>query len=158
MCASWSDHGLHSRGSIEGFERRASRQKWLFTRGRKKWETFYGEEALGWQKRFLDHFLRDVNNGMDRVPQVRLEARRAYYQQDVRSEQSSPPPSISEAGSSLQLTVLGHDAARYPAFGHRKLVNQGCHTLSTRGSFDSYLAVPLVQCATEEIRPAGKEF
>ena len=95
---------------------------------------------------------------MDRVPQVRLEARRAYYQQDVRSEQSSPPPSISEAGSSLQLTVLGHDAARYPAFGHRKLVNEGCHTLSTRGSFDSYLAVPLVQYATEEIRPAGKEF
>ncbi len=78
VCASWSDHGLHTRGSIEGFERISSRQKWLFTHGRKKWETFYSEEALAWQKRFLDHFLRDIDNGMDRVPKVRLEVRKAY--------------------------------------------------------------------------------
>ena len=40
VCANWSDHGLHTRGSIEGFERISSREKWLFTHGRKKWETF----------------------------------------------------------------------------------------------------------------------
>jgi uncharacterized protein len=53
ICASWSDHGLHTRGSIAAFEHISSRQKWLFTHGRKKWETFYSEEALAWQKRFL---------------------------------------------------------------------------------------------------------
>ena len=97
VCASWSDHGLHTRGSIEGFERISSRQKWLFTHGRKKWETFYGEEALAWQKRFLDHFLRDVDNGMDRVPKVRLEVRKAYYEQEVRSEESWPLSSVQPA-------------------------------------------------------------
>jgi predicted acyl esterase len=51
VCASWSDHGLHTRGSIEGFERISSTQKWLCTHGWKKWETFYGEEALSWQAR-----------------------------------------------------------------------------------------------------------
>jgi hypothetical protein len=30
ICASWSDHGLHTRGSIEAFERISSKQKWLF--------------------------------------------------------------------------------------------------------------------------------
>jgi predicted acyl esterase len=94
VCASWSDHGLHTRGSIEGFERISTREKWLFTHGRKKWETFYGEEAVWWQKRFLDHFLRDADNGMDRVPKVRLEVRKAFYQQEVRSEQSWPPASV----------------------------------------------------------------
>jgi len=68
-----------------------------FTHGRKKWETFYGEEALAWQKRFLDHFLRDLDNGMDRVPKVRLEVRKAYYQQEVRSEESWPPASVQPA-------------------------------------------------------------
>ncbi len=288
VCASWSDHGLHTRGSIIGFERISSSQKWLFTHGRKKWETFYGEEALAWQKRFLDRFLRDIDNGMERVPQLRLEVRSAYYEQKVRDEESWPPSSVQpallflcantgsllrepavsqgkaqyrpadrngeaafslrferaaeligsmrlklwvstsegddldlfvvlrkldssgrevffsgfngyardavakgwlrashreldpsrstplrpwhshtrvqglhsgdivpveieiwpsatlfEAGSTLRLTIQGHDAARYPAFGHRKLVNRGWHTIFTGGSYDSYLVVPL---------------
>jgi hypothetical protein len=288
VCASWSDHGLHARGSIEGFERISSRQKWLFTHGRKKWETFYSDEALCWQKKFLDHFLKDIHNGMDQVPQVRLEIRKAFYQQEVRSEQSWPLCSVQpvllylcantgsmqfdpvasegrvqypsasrngravfsirfervseligrmrlklwastsegddldvfvvlhkldssgsevffsgyngyerdglakgwlrashrqldrsrstplrpwhshtqiqkmdsaeivplkieiwpsatlfEAGSSLQLTIQGHDAAKYPAFGHRKLVNRGQHTIFTGAAYDSCLAVPL---------------
>ena len=94
VCANWSDHGLHTRGSIEGFERISSPQKWLFTHGRKKWETFYGEEALAWQKRFLDHFLRDADNGIDRVPRVRLEVRKAYYVQEVRTEDTWPSLAI----------------------------------------------------------------
>jgi predicted acyl esterase len=289
VCANWSDHGLHTRGSIEGFERISSRQKWLFTHGRKKWETFYSEEALTWQKRFLDHFLRGFDNGMDRVPRVRLEIRKAYYQQDVRSGESWPPSSLEpallylcantgrlqrepaasegktqyrsasrngkavfsyrfertieligsmrlklwvstsvgddldlfvvvrkldstgrevffsgyngyehdglakgwlrashreldlsrstrlrpwhrhshtqklrpgdiapleieiwpsatffEAGTTLQLTIQGQDAARYPAFRHSKLVNRGWHSIFTGGSYDSGLAVPLI--------------
>jgi uncharacterized protein len=97
VCANWSDHGLHTRGSIEGFERISSRQKWLFTHGRKKWETFYSEEALAWQKQFMDHFLRVVDNRMDRVPKVRLEVQKPYYQQEVRSEQSWPHASVQPA-------------------------------------------------------------
>ena len=97
VCANWSDHGLHTRGSIEGFARISSGQKWLFTHGRKKWETFYGEEALAWQKRFLDHFLQDLDNGIDRVPKVRLEVRKAYYRQEVRYEERWPPSSVESA-------------------------------------------------------------
>jgi hypothetical protein len=294
VCASWSDHGLHTRGSIEGFERISSRQKWLFTHGRKKWETFYSEEALAWQKQFLDHFLRVVDNGMERVPKVRLEVRKAYYQQDVRSDESWPPASVQsallylcantgslqrervasegkvqyhsasrnsravfslrlersveligsmrlkvwvgtsegddldlfvvlrklnftgkevlfsgfngyerdglakgwlrashreldpsrstplrpwhshtriqklqsggivpveieiwpsatlfEAGSTLQLTIQGQDADRYPAFGHRTHVNHGLHTIFAGGPYDSCLAVPLNDRGTE---------
>jgi putative CocE/NonD family hydrolase len=94
VCASWSDQGLHTRGSIQGFERISSPQKWLFTHGRKKWETFYSDEAFSWQKRFLDHFLRQVDNGIDQVPRVRLEVRKAFYQQAVRSEENWPLASV----------------------------------------------------------------
>jgi predicted acyl esterase len=50
ICASWADHGLHTRGSIEGFERISSRQRWSFTHRRKKWDVFYGDEALASHK------------------------------------------------------------------------------------------------------------
>jgi hypothetical protein len=301
VCANWSDHGLHTRGSIEGFERISSRQKWLFTHGRKKWETFYGEEALNWQKRFLDHFLRDLDNGFDREQKIRLEVRKGYYRQEVRSEQTWPLPSVQsaplylcantgtlqsepvasegkvqyqpqkrnsraafsvrfeqavelvggmrlklwvstsegddldlfvvlrkldssgrevyfsgfngyerdglakgwlrtshreldttrstplrpwhshahiqklrpadvvpveieiwpsatlfEAGSSLQLTIQGRDAARYPAFGHRELVNRGLHTIFTGGTYDSCLAIPLNKSEVAAVPPARK--
>jgi predicted acyl esterase len=34
-----------------------------------------------------------------------------------------------EAGSSLLVDVLGHDADRYPAFRHGRTVNRGTHTI-----------------------------
>jgi predicted acyl esterase len=292
---------LHTRGSIQGFERISSTQKWLFTHGRKEWETFYGHEALAWQKRFLDHFLKDIDNGMDQVPQVRLELRKAFYQQDVRSEPNWPlasvkptrlylcansgslktepadsegklqyrstgrdgnatfpyrfdtsveligsmrlklwistsegddldifvvlrkldsnrreiffsgfngyqqdgvakgwlrashreldpsrttplrpwhshtqiqklPPgdvvpveieiwpsaTLFEAESTLQLTIQGHDAANYPAFGHRAVVNRGLHTIFTGGRYDSFLAIPLNKSEAPQIPLAGR--
>ena len=43
-----------------------------------------------------------------------------------------PSATLFEAGSSLQVTIQGHDPARYPAFGHRKLVNRGWSTPFSR--------------------------
>ena len=37
VVASWSDHGLHSRGTLEAFKALGSEQKWLEIHGRKKW-------------------------------------------------------------------------------------------------------------------------
>ncbi len=273
----------------------------MFTHGRKKWETFYGEEALNWQKRFLDHFLRDLDNGFDREQKIRLEVRKGYYRQEVRSEQTWPLPSVQstplylcantgtlqsepaasegkvqyqpqkrnsraafsvrfeqavelvggmrlklwvstsegddldlfvvlrkldssgrevyfsgfngyerdglakgwlrtshreldttrstplrpwhshahiqklrpadvvpveieiwpsatffEAGAALQLTIQGRDAARYPAFGHRELVNRGLHTIFTGGAYDSCLAIPLNKSEVAAVPPARK--
>ena len=65
VCGSWSDHGLHSRGSFEGFTRISSNQKWLYTHGGDKWERYYSADALDWQKAFFDHFLKGADNGFD---------------------------------------------------------------------------------------------
>jgi uncharacterized protein len=92
ICASWSDQGLHTRGSLLGFERIASEHKWLFTHGRRKWETFYGAEAQRLQQQFFDCFLRGIDTGMLETPRVRLEVRRAYYTQSKRGEPAWPVP------------------------------------------------------------------
>jgi hypothetical protein len=44
VCANWSDHGLHTRGQLEGFAHIASADKWLYTHGGRKWESFYSPE------------------------------------------------------------------------------------------------------------------
>jgi predicted acyl esterase len=69
-----------------------------------------------------------------------------------------PSATLFEAGSMLQLTVQGRDAAKYPAFRHQKLVNRGWHTIFTGGQFDSHLAVPLNRSEGTEIPLAQKEL
>jgi uncharacterized protein len=49
-----------------------------------------------------------------------------------------------EAGTSLRVEVLGHDAARYPAFKHGQSVNRGTHSIHTGGRYPSALLVPFV--------------
>jgi predicted acyl esterase len=90
VCASWSDQGLHTRGSLEGFERIGSRQKWLYTHGRRKWETFYAPEAREVQRRFFDRFLKGESNRWDETPTVRLEVRQSRDLCDVRAEPNWP--------------------------------------------------------------------
>ncbi|MEE2059264.1 CocE/NonD family hydrolase [Rhodococcus artemisiae] len=90
--ASWSDQGPRTRGSITGYTRVGSPDKWLYTHGRKTWQTFYGGEALDMQRRFFDHFLKGDDNGFDEVPRVRLETRHDLRTYSERHEQQWPLP------------------------------------------------------------------
>ncbi len=93
VAASWSDHGLHTRGSFEGFKQIASEQKWLYTHGRSKWPVYYSSGARAVQTAFFDHFLKGVENGFDRSPRVRLEVRENLHSYKVRGEDEWPLPS-----------------------------------------------------------------
>ncbi len=90
VCGSWSDHGFHTRGSFIGFEEIGSKKKWLFTHGRRKWETFYSPEALAAQAAFFAYTLKGQPDAMKHIPAVRLERRRSFYKGDVRSEPTWP--------------------------------------------------------------------
>jgi uncharacterized protein len=94
VCASWSDHGLHTRGSLEGFERIGSAQKWLYTHGGRKWERFYAPEARDVQRRFFDHFLKGEPNGWETTPRVRLAVRRSRDVWDIRTSTDWPLPEV----------------------------------------------------------------
>ena len=75
---------------MEAFLRASSKDKWLYTHGRKKWEVYYSSDALEWQKSFLDHFLKGEDNGFEKRPRIRLEVRRAKEDADVRGESAWP--------------------------------------------------------------------
>lgn len=93
ICASFSDHNLHTRGSFEAFRRISSQHRWLYTHRGGKWATYYSEEALAFQARFFDCFLKDADNRMRELAPVRLEVRQIGGRvHAVRHEQAWPLP------------------------------------------------------------------
>jgi predicted acyl esterase len=92
ICGSFSDQGLHTKGSFDAFMRIGSEHKWLFTHGRGKWTVYYAEEALEYQRQFLDCFLKGEVNGMMQRPRVRLEVRKTVDEYTVRDEADWPLP------------------------------------------------------------------
>jgi len=94
VVGSWSDQGLHSRGTLEGFRRISSPQKWLDIHGRKKWGEYYLPENVERQRRFFDRFLKDEDNGWEDRPPVLYEVREGYYTGTVHGATSWPLPDI----------------------------------------------------------------
>jgi uncharacterized protein len=125
IVASWTDHGLHNRGTIEGFKQAASEHKWLLVHGRKKWWHFYRPENVEKQRQFFDRFLRgiEVGNHVDEWPRVQIEVRERANVGAVRDESEWPiartryTPYFLDAGSgALSTTAFNEEAAvRYDA-------------------------------------------
>lgn len=79
VAASWTDQGLHTRGTLEGFRRIASPDKWLYVHGRKKWAHYYEARCVEMQRQFFDHYLLGKETGLKDWPRVRFEVRESYY-------------------------------------------------------------------------------
>ena len=88
--ANWGGQGLHLRGNIEGFLGAASREKWLEIHGREHWTEFYTRYGLTLQKRFLDHFLKGIDNGWEKTPRVQLNIRHPGEKFVLRAENEWP--------------------------------------------------------------------
>jgi uncharacterized protein len=91
VVASWSDQGLHTRGTLRAFAEIGSRHKWLWIHGRKKWEHYYRPENVDRLRAFFDHFLKGVENDVEAWPRVRLEVRDGFYEGELRDEAEWPP-------------------------------------------------------------------
>jgi len=90
VVASWSDHGLHTRGTLEGYKHIKSERKWLEIHGRKKWAYYYDPASLKRQVLFFDHILKGENNEVAEWPPVKLEVREKYYEGAIQIEQEWP--------------------------------------------------------------------
>ena len=90
VVASWADQGLHLRGTLEGYRRIGSRQKWLKVHGRKKWHYYYRRDSLDRQAEFFTHFLKREGRPIPAWPRVRIEVRERANVGEMREETAWP--------------------------------------------------------------------
>lgn len=91
VVANWGGLGLHLRGTIEGYLRIASHNKWLRVQSGSYFLTFLVPESVALQKRFFDRFLKNIDNGWEREVAVEV-AIRGPGDSVTRSEQGAQWP------------------------------------------------------------------
>jgi predicted acyl esterase len=129
VVASWTDQGLHTRGTFEGFKHIASKEKYLLAHGQKKWAHYYVPENMRKLHEFFDHYLKGADNGVQSWPKVTVEVRekngvartrvenewplartqytKLYLDADNRAMQPSPAPEVSTASYDSDVPELG---------------------------------------------------
>jgi hypothetical protein len=92
VCASFSDHGLHTMGSFRAFIKAKSDHKWVYTHRTGKWDAYYSPDVQEMTRNFMDCFLKgDTSSGFLDTPSVRLEVRSSLKEiHDVRHENEWP--------------------------------------------------------------------
>jgi len=90
VVASWTDQALHTRGTLEGFKKISSKEKWLMVHGRKKWSVFHAQESLERQRQFFDRFLKGIDSEVKNWPRVMIEVRKKYGVGSYRNENEWP--------------------------------------------------------------------
>lgn len=77
VVANYGGLGLHLRGTIEGYQRIASREKWLKVQSGSYFLTFLSPDSVALQRRFFDHYLKGLDNGWEKEPRVEVAVRTA---------------------------------------------------------------------------------
>jgi uncharacterized protein len=77
VVANWGGLGLHLRGTIEGWMKLASREKWLKIESGPYFTTPMLPQSIALQLRFLDHYLKGIANGWEKEPRVEVSIRGA---------------------------------------------------------------------------------
>ena len=90
VTASWNH--FHLRGSIQGFRKIKSRKKWLRAHRDFEWPDAYNPKNLADLERFYERYLKEVNNGWEMTPVVRIDVQDVGFlnYQDERPEEAFP--------------------------------------------------------------------
>jgi len=116
---------FHLRGSVQGFRKIKTKQKWIRIHRDFEWPDSYAPENLEDLKRFYDRYLKDIHNGWEMTPRVRVDIMDAYdcdFQQR-RAEKTFPLERteykrfyLDAAGKSMQPTsVAAESSVQYEA-------------------------------------------
>lgn len=127
----WGDHGIHTRGTIEGFKQAGSRDKWLEVHGRMKWPYYYRPESLARQLEFFDTFLKE-RGGTLNWPRVNIEVRESHFLGQTRGESEWPldgtvptPLYLDAASTSLRRDVPPAGSVTYDSEDPKSYVDFG---------------------------------
>lgn len=97
---------IHVMGSIEGWRRISSEEKWLRVHNTGEWDDYYKPEHVEDLRRFFDRYLMGVPNGWENTPRVRMAVLNPGGHDVVDQPEEDFPPSRVEERR-LYLDVAG---------------------------------------------------
>ena len=121
--------GQHLRGATEGFMRAATPHKKLRLHGGTHYHPFYSEDGRRDQLRFLDHWLKDIDNGVMEEPPVKIWVREGAGRGFWRLEEEWPI-------ARTRWTKMHFDLASPDDDGYARLVPDAVPDTST-ATYDS---------------------
>ncbi len=63
---------IHTYGTLEGYRRISSKEKWLRIHNTGEWDDYYNSEHTEDLRRFFDRYLKDEENGWEKTSKVRV--------------------------------------------------------------------------------------
>ena len=76
LSAGWSH--VHLRGTVNAYEKISSDKKWIRFHRDFEWPDYYSSENIEELKRFFDRYLKEIHNGWELTPRVRLDVMDSY--------------------------------------------------------------------------------
>ncbi len=133
----WGGPGVHLRGNVAGFVEAASSAKWLSMHIGTHFESFYLPDYVAMQKRFFDRYLKDMDNGWEQTPPIRIEVRNVKGGASARTEREWPIARTQWTKLHLDAATERLTAAK-PAAAHRA-------TYSALGDGVTFSTAPFMQ-------------
>ncbi|MGI6034042.1 MAG: CocE/NonD family hydrolase [Coriobacteriales bacterium] len=92
VTAGWNH--FHLRGSVIGWRKISSKQKWLRCHREFEWPDYYSRQYLPDLKAFFDRYCKDIHNGWESTPRVRISVQDRFDEdwQVDRHEEDFPIP------------------------------------------------------------------
>lgn len=137
VTASYTDQGLHTRGTFEGFKKIQSQDKWLLTHRKKKWEFYYTPEIVERQRVFFDKYLLGKDRtGIENWPRVLMQVPTGLNQAEWREETAWPLKR--QILTPFYLDAASHSLHTTPptSRGQAEYQSMGSHPTHIRQVFD----------------------
>lgn len=71
VVASWTS-SVHAQGTLRAWKNLGTKEKWLRIHNTQEWPDLYDPYNSQELRRFFDHYMKDINNGWENTPRIRV--------------------------------------------------------------------------------------
>ncbi|NNJ98887.1 MAG: CocE/NonD family hydrolase, partial [Desulfatitalea sp.] len=83
---------VHTRGTLEGFRKIDTQEKWLRIHNTQEWLDYYEPKYIDDLRRFYDHYLKGADNGWQQTPRVRMSVLNPGGKDEIDRPETEFPP------------------------------------------------------------------
>ncbi len=124
---------LHTHGTIEGFRKISSTDKWLRIHNTQEWPDFYNPKYADDERKFFDYYMKDIPNDWQDTPRVRIATLDPGHEDKIdRPEEDFPLPRqqlkklyLDASDGSLKTEPVAESEIRYAGNPKNKTTFQG---------------------------------